>query len=572
MSTSILQLLTETNKSIYLKDPIEPEKGSARAVLNTGYLFDAKIFSYLHGGKNYKLSFDIDDISNLLSFHKDSTDIEKIIISLSNYSIFSKKDIKILKQVSSKILEITKNSELVQLFEKEYDKYFLEEKTFNIMKNYAFISNGGKIGFIAKDKSVLEIYTKSDLKIKFDNKKITAPFSKKVYNPVDIFTSSKNREEYNSIVFKNPEDVKPQEYNLFKGWKYKAVKSVDTSFFWDFVKKVIANEDELIFHVIYSWMADIIQNPFSKSGTALVIVGEKGTGKGTFVKTFGNLLDIYFMESADPKRIFGSFNHHLQNCLVIYGNEAFWSGQKSDESKLKSIVTDIDYTYEIKGSLTYKGDNFTHVILDSNSEHIILSSYDERRWINTHTSSIYRGNFEFFEEFNALVKTKEFKESLMFDLMNFDYSPWKKYLRKAPVTQATIDQLLHSLDLYEQWWLKTLENGDFGDYIYSQDSDNSIRISNEALEKSFKNYVQENQKRNYDSTPTFIKAIKKRFLHDDLIISDTIKSIDGKNAKIIASLDKCRAYFTSKYGIEIKSVITQWQVKTIPNYLQQRGF
>lgn len=179
MSTSILQLLTETNKSIYLKDPIEPEKGSARAVLNTGYLFDAKIFSYLHGGKNYKLSFDIDDISNLLSFHKDSTDIEKIIISLSNYSIFSKKDIKILKQVSSKILEITKNSELVQLFEKEYDKYFLEEKTFNIMKNYAFISNGGKIGFIAKDKSVLEIYTKSDLKIKFDNKKITAPFFKK---------------------------------------------------------------------------------------------------------------------------------------------------------------------------------------------------------------------------------------------------------------------------------------------------------------------------------------------------------------------------------------------------------
>ena len=64
-------------------------------------------------------------------------------------------------------------------------------------------------------------------------------------------------------------------------------------------------------------MADIIQNPFSKSGTALVIVGEKGTGKGTFVKTFGNLLDIYFMESADPKRIFGSFNHHLQNCLYL---------------------------------------------------------------------------------------------------------------------------------------------------------------------------------------------------------------------------------------------------------------
>lgn len=571
-SKPILHLLTQTNKSIYLKDPIEPFSGSMKAVLNTGHLFDAEIFSYLHGGKNYKLSFDIDDIYEVLTMHKDSIDIEKIIVALSVYSIFSKKDIKILKQVSSKILEITKNSELVEIFEKEYDKQFLEEKTFDYMKDYAFISNGGKIGFIAKDKTILEVYSKADLKIKFENKRITAPFSKKVYNPVDVFTSSTNREEYNSIVFKNPEDVKPHEYNLFKGWKYQPVKSVDTSFFWDFVKKVIANDVELIFCVICSWLADIIQNPFSKSGTALVIIGEKGTGKGTFVKIFGSLLDIYFMESADPKRIFSSFNHHLQNCLLLYGNEAFWSGQKSDESKLKSIVTDIDYSYEIKGSLTYKGENYTHLILDSNSDHVVSSSYDERRWINTYTSSIYRGDFEFFEKFNELVKTKEFKESLMFDLMNFDYSPWKKYLRKAPITQASIDQLLYSLDLYEQWWFKTLENGDFGDCINSHDSDNSIRISNEALEKSFKNFVQENHKRNYDSTPTFIKAIKKRFLHDDLIISETIKSIDGKNAKIIASLDKCRAYFTSKYGLEIKSIITQWQIKTVPSYLQQGGF
>mgnify|MGYP003457813692 CR=1 FL=1 len=67
MSTPILHLLTDTNKSIYLKDPIEPEKGSMKAVLNTRYLFDAVIFSYLNGNKNYKLSFDIDDILDKIS-------------------------------------------------------------------------------------------------------------------------------------------------------------------------------------------------------------------------------------------------------------------------------------------------------------------------------------------------------------------------------------------------------------------------------------------------------------------------------------------------------------------------
>ena len=41
MSTSIIQLLTETNKTIYTRDPIEPEKGSMKAVLNTNNLFNA---------------------------------------------------------------------------------------------------------------------------------------------------------------------------------------------------------------------------------------------------------------------------------------------------------------------------------------------------------------------------------------------------------------------------------------------------------------------------------------------------------------------------------------------------
>ncbi|MGA1940274.1 primase-helicase family protein [Arcobacter sp. YIC-310] len=568
MSISILQLLNKTNQNIYIRDVIEQDKGPSRAILNTKYLFNAYIYSHLRGGKKYKLDFDELDIESILKFHKYTNEIEKIIEELAGYLVSSEKHNKFVKNISKLVLKATEDEDLQIHFEYCYDIKYLENKAFKYMNSYALIQSGGKVGFIAKDKDVLEIYSKHDLKIKFENKKLKALFSKKINNPVDIFTSSKNREDYTSIVFKDPSKVKPYEYNLFKGWPYKPIKSVDTSFYWDFVRKVIANNDTLIFNVICSWMAKTIQNPFWK-GTALVIIGEKGCGKGTFVKVFASLFGHYFMESADPKRIFGSFNSHLQNCLLLYGNEAFWSGQKADESKLKSLITDIDFVYEIKGSMTYKGENYTHLILDSNSDHVVLVTADERRYTISHAASTYRGNFEFFEQFNKLVSTKEFKESLMYDLMNFNYKPWEKYLYKAPMSEAVMDQLLHSLDLYEQWWFDVLENGSFGEQLCNFDSDLSVRVSNEALHESFKSFLKANGKKNYDSTATFIKSIKKRFLPNDLIIKETIKSQDGKNAKIISSLDRCRAIFTKKYGVEINSAINEWQVKTMPNYISK---
>ncbi len=79
MSVSIINLLTETNKSVYIKDPLEPEKGFMKAVLNTKQLFNAEIYSYLHGGKRYKLYFDENDIFNILTDQKDANNIGKII-------------------------------------------------------------------------------------------------------------------------------------------------------------------------------------------------------------------------------------------------------------------------------------------------------------------------------------------------------------------------------------------------------------------------------------------------------------------------------------------------------------
>lgn len=566
MSTPILHLLTDTNKSIYLKDPIEPEKGSARAVLNTGYLFNAKIFSYLHGGKNYKLSFDIDDIATILNYHKNNNQFEKIIDSLVGYLVSNKIDSKVVKETSAKIYEITQNTELKEYFEYQFDMKYLEDRAFKYLTSYALIRIGGKVGIIDKSSKVLEVISKADAKTLFDNKLIKAPFSKKKHNPIDVFIGSKNREEYSEIVFQDIESTKPYQYNLFRGFPFSPIKKIDTSLFWNFVKEVICNNDEFMYAVTYSWMAQIIQQPFTKIGTALVLTGEKGCGKSTFVKIFGDLFGDYFMQTASLKRMFGDFNAHLQSNILFYANESIWSGDKANEGKLKNFITETDFTYEIKGGAIYRGNNYSHTILDSNSAFVVPVSIDERRYIVLSVSSKYKVNDSYFAELYNLNSTVEFKESLMFDLINFDYKYWEKYLRTAPKTEASLEQLLHNMDIYEQWFYDVLESGEFRNCIYTSDNDFSIRISNEAIHQSFISFSKENGKRVYDSTAVFAKTIKKKFFSEELIISDTIKSVDGKNAKIIASLDKCRTYFTNKYGIEIKSAITKWNVRAVPEY------
>lgn len=566
MITPILHLLKDTNKSIYLKDPIEPEKGPMKAVLNTRYLFDAEFFSYLHGGKNYKLSFDTYDIQTILNYHKNNNQFEKIMDSLVVYLVSNKIDNKVVKETSTKIYELTQNTEYKEYFEHQFDMKYLEDRAFKYLTSYALIRIGGKVGIIDKSSKVLEVISKADAKTLFDNKLIKALFSKKKYNPIDIFIGSKNREEYKEIVFQDIESTKSHQYNLFRGFPFKPVKKIDTSLFWNFVREVICNNDEFMYSVTYSWMAQIIQEPFTKIGTALIMTGEKGCGKSTFVKIFGDLFGDYFMQTASTKRMFGDFNAHLQSNLVFYANESFWSGDKASEGKLKNFITEVDFTYEIKGGAIYRGNNFSHLIIDTNYDFVVPVTQNERRYIVLKVSSKYKVNEAYFGELYKLTSTVEFKESLMFDLMNFDYKPLEKHLRTAPKTEASLEQLLHNMDIYEQWFYDVLESGEFKNGIYTSDNDSSIRISNEAIHQSFVSFSKENGKRIYDSTAIFTKTIKKKFLSEELIISETVKSVDGKNAKVIASLDKCRAFFTSKYGIEIKSAITQWKVTTMPDY------
>ncbi|MBT3361580.1 MAG: hypothetical protein HN403_18305 [Rhodospirillales bacterium] len=89
---------------------------------------------------------------------------------------------------------------------------------------------------------------------------------------------SPERKEYpGGVLFapgtKLPEDV----LNLWNGFGLKAAEGVVTPFL-DFIRMVICNEDEEYFTWVISWMADAVQNPGTRPGTAIVLYGVNRRG------------------------------------------------------------------------------------------------------------------------------------------------------------------------------------------------------------------------------------------------------------------------------------------------------
>ena len=76
-----------------------------------------------------------------------------------------------------------------------------------------------------------------------------------------------------------------------------------------------ANDD--LYDWVICWMAEIVQQPTRKSGTALAIRGLQGTGKTKFAEVFGSLFGSHYVVAADPRYITGHFNSHLSACLLL---------------------------------------------------------------------------------------------------------------------------------------------------------------------------------------------------------------------------------------------------------------
>ena len=304
-------------------------------------------------------------------------------------------------------------------------------------------------------------YLKSEDFIKFyDNKKIEiAP--REFINPAKHWFNHPAAVSYrDGVVFKPGGNHTPEQFNLWAGF---AVEPADDPNAWPLVKyhieHVICADNPVLIRFIYNWVARGIQRPGEPVGTAIIMRGAEGTGKGLFANFLRDLWGKHGFTANNSKSIIGNFNGHLEKCAFLFADEASFTLDKKSLGTLKSMITDKRMVIEQKGLGAYEIDNCIKIIMASNDDFIIPTSVGNRRFAVIDISSEYKGDVEYFQELRNAMTSDDVRASFLRFMLDFPVSELK-----IPDTEAMLDQIRHSEDRSDntinQWLSDVLHDGD----------------------------------------------------------------------------------------------------------------
>lgn len=269
-----------------------------------------------------------------------------------------------------------------------------------------------------------------------------------------------DRREYDAIGF-YPDNVVPHGcYNTWRGFSVEPSEEGSCDIFLEHVRDNVCSGREEVFERMMDWFADMVQHPERPAHTAIVMKGEKGTGKGIVPRVLGGLFAEGYLAISNQKHLTGSFNAHLEHTVLLFMDEAFWAGSKQDKSILQTAISEPELFIEPKGRHGYKVKNRLHVMMASNEEWVVPASHDERRYIVVEVSSARRQDTAYFK---ALLEQMSNGGSarLLDMLLKRDLSDYDPYT--AIDTHELMEQKAQSLDMVQEWWEQVLHEGAIGD-------------------------------------------------------------------------------------------------------------
>jgi hypothetical protein len=141
-------------------------------------------------------------------------------------------------------------------------------------------------------------------------------------------------------------------------------------------------DDKLLLHFI-NWLAFIFQTR-QKTGTAWLLHGRTGTGKGSFIKHI--LMPLFGNENVrviQLPQVSSQFNAFLESALFVIVEESEADGVENPTevmSKVRHWITEDDIEINQKGVKTYQAKTFCNFLFTANSRKPITITADDRRF------------------------------------------------------------------------------------------------------------------------------------------------------------------------------------------------
>lgn len=311
------------------------------------------------------------------------------------------------------------------------------------------------------------LQTESDLHLKYRNKRVRLP---KVGNggrvAYDVVSKSKiwiehpQRRDIDDLVFRPGQDVPDNLHNLWEGWGVVPVH--DNGEGCKLIRRhcfeVLFGADETLFRWGMAWFAQMLQEPANKPGTGIVFRSDEGTGKGIFFNgVLGKILGSAYTLVNQKRYLVGNFNSVLQGKLCCIADEPPFAGDRETAATLRSFMTEPTVYIELKKKEPYNIANPVRVVFLSNLDWVVEASKTARRFCVADVSNRYMGDRDYFDALKAEIDNGGV-ESFFGWLL--DYNIKGVDLRSPPVTQALVDQKIHSLDSVAAWWHDRLWSGE----------------------------------------------------------------------------------------------------------------
>lgn len=342
-----------------------------------------------------------------------------------------------------------------------------------------------------------------------------------------------------------PADV----YNLWRGWGVEPRAGKWPTIFRHLLR-VICGADRKHFRYLLRWIARSVQEPDKAAEIAIVLKGDKGTGKGAFGTILKKLFGLHAIQVSNPRHVTGNFNAHLADVLILIVNEAFWAGDKAADGVLKDMITDPTIRIERKGVDVIEVPNMLKLVLMANADWVVPATADERRYFVLDVPDARKDDFDYFNKLFAAIEGDELPAFLAhlkaMNLKGFNH-------RKAPDTKALSEQKIIGADALTKFMLSCLEQGgivgtEFDDHWPSS-------IEKQLFYRAYQDFAAGLGERYNMTDGLMVKRLKKIWPGGVVRATRPRESnLDGKRPPhfVLESLKDHRAAFLSGMKIDVE--------------------
>jgi hypothetical protein len=248
------------------------------------------------------------------------------------------------------------------------------------------------------------------------------------------------RTQYDGVTYAPGTSLPKTVFNLWTGFSC-APRKGNCDLYLEHLYENICGGVASHYHYLLNWMARGVQHPERQGEVAVVLRGQEGTGKGVFAKAYGALFGPHFWHVSNAHHLTGHFNAHLQQCSVLFADEAFFAGDRSYESALKALITEETFLIEPKGVDAFTAPNRIRLIIASNADWVIPAGAEARRFFALDVSEARRQDRDYFRAITEQLNSGG-REALLFELRYRDLRGFD--VGDVPHTAALAEQKAYS--------------------------------------------------------------------------------------------------------------------------------